>query len=260
MKQFLIQKIETIFKGIAEGAGRTFNLGTLEIFDEMMEDLRGDMEQKLITGIEEELFSVKTSFGEFEKVYEIMEQQFTGINQAMTGMKQNYEDQMKLLKMASEIVVSDFPKLNDLYQNLNQNFKQILNEIEKTHTNSQETSVNLLQDLKVEIETKTKTLEESETSKQELSSLKEKLTTETEVKTKNIQELEEKNKDLSTQLEEKEKIISELEQSKEELKEKLKGEAQKNLEDKLSKLKFELTEVTQFLEKKSEIPNTILNQ
>ena len=125
----------------------------------MMEELGGDMEQKLVTGIEQELFSVKTSFGEFEKVYEIMEQQFTGINQAMTGMKDRYMDQMKLLKMTIEIAISDFPQITNLYQNLNKAFEEVQNEVEKIRTTSQETSVNFLHDLQVEVETRNKNLE-----------------------------------------------------------------------------------------------------
>ncbi len=131
IKVFLAEKIHTIFKGISDGAGRIFNLGTLEIFTEMMEELGGDMEQKLVAGIEQELFSVKTSFGEFEKVYEIMEQQFAGINQAMTDMKDRYLDQMKLLRMALEIATVDFPKMSESYQNLKENFEALTIEVAK---------------------------------------------------------------------------------------------------------------------------------
>lgn len=184
IKQFLGQKINDIFQVITEGANRTFNLSALEIFDEMMGDLRGDMEQKLISGIEKELFSVKTSFGEFEKVYEVMEQQFSGINQAMTGMKENYQNLVKLLTMTSEIIGKDFVKITDAFKILNKDFDNIQQEIETKLTSATQKYSELMENLKSGIESylesekqssgeeKEQLLKENQTLKLELEGVK----------------------------------------------------------------------------------------
>ena len=115
LKQFLLSKLNEIFENISNEAARQFNLSTLEIFNEFTADLKKEMEQKLIDRIEKELFSIQTELGNFEKIYDLVAPQFSGIQESITGMKQKYLDQyqiqLKSLRLQSELIEDLFPKI-----------------------------------------------------------------------------------------------------------------------------------------------------
>ena len=225
LKQFLIKKIESIFGGIAEGAGRAFNLSTLEIFDEMMEELRGTMEQKLIAGIRKELFSIKTNLGEFEKIYGVMEEQFSGIYGAIANMKQKFQNQMKAIRVESEIVKSVFPKITELAGSLAQDYEKSRKELGDAMITLRRTPLELLNKLKpalasLEIQSSSQQniLKVEQLRKQgELEVEQVKIKTELEMAYKRIEELEMLSKDSNKFLKDKEQLLSENQKMRAEL-------------------------------------------
>ena len=225
LRQFLIKKIESIFGGIAEGAGRAFNLSTLEIFDEMMEELRGTMEQKLIAGIRKELFSIKTNLGEFEKIYGVMEEQFSGIYGAIANMKQKFQNQMKAIRVESEIVKSVFPKITELAGTLALDYEKTRKELGDAMTTIRRTPLELLNKLKpalasLEIQSSSQQniLKVEQLRKQgELEVEQVKLKTELEMAKKRIEELEMLSKDSDKFLKDKEQLLSENQKMRAEL-------------------------------------------
>ncbi len=217
LKHFLIQKIQTIFKGIEEGAGRAFNLSTLELFDEMMEELRGTMEEKLIAGIRRELFSIKTSFGEFEKIYGVMDNQFSGVYSAIANMKQNFQSRMEAIQIESEIVKDVFPKITSIAQTLAQDYDTIQKEVGGKGTGVSRGPLQLLNRLKIGLNA----LEKESSSQQNILKVEQlkkqsqlevdqvKLKTELEVSLKRIEELEMLNKDSKKLVNEKARLEQE---------------------------------------------------
>jgi len=225
LKQFLIKKIEAIFKGIAEGAGRTFNLSTLEIFDEMMAELRGNMEQKLIDGIRKELFSIKTNLGEFEKIYGVMEDQFSGIYGAIASMKQNFQNQMNTIKVESEIVKSVFPKITEIAGTLAQDYEKAQKELGSSISSIRRTPLELLNKLRpalasleIQLSSEQNILKVDQLRKQgELEVEQVKLKTELEMANKRTEELEMLSKDSSKFGKEKDQLLSENQKMRAEL-------------------------------------------
>jgi hypothetical protein len=133
LKQFLLQKLNEIFENITNEAARQFNLSTLEIFNEFVGDLKKEMEQKLIDRIEKELFSIQTELGNFEKVYDLVAPQFTGIQESITGMKQKYLDQyqvqVKYLRLQSELIDNLFPQITSATKSLAQNIATLQTDV-----------------------------------------------------------------------------------------------------------------------------------
>jgi len=152
IKQFLIQKLNEIFTNISNEASRQFNLSTLETFDEFAANLKTEMEKNLIDRIEKELFSLQTELGKFQKIYDMVEPQFSSIRQSINNMTQQYQDQLASIHLESEIIQDLFPKINDATQTLNNNYDALQSEVGNTLLTIQQTPLQLLSDLRAAID------------------------------------------------------------------------------------------------------------
>jgi hypothetical protein len=162
VKQFLLQKSDEIFASISDEASRQFNLSTFEIYNEIVDSLKFEMEKTVIDSIDKELFSIKTELGEFKKVYDIAGPQFTSIQQSLTTMKQKYQNQyqnqLELLRRESEIVEEFLPQINALTNNLAQDYETIQKEISNKLSNIYQTPLQLLNNLRAALNTYEKTI------------------------------------------------------------------------------------------------------
>ncbi|MHA1267150.1 MAG: hypothetical protein ACTSRS_18060 [Candidatus Helarchaeota archaeon] len=152
IKQFLLTKINTIFDNILNQGSRNFNLSTYEIFKEFLQEIKSTMEEDLMERVEKELFSIKTGLGEFEKVYEVAGQQFSGIQKYLEDMKQRYQNQFESIRLKTELIEQMFPTISQVFSTLNQDNTTLQNEVEHKLTILREAPVQLLNDLRVELD------------------------------------------------------------------------------------------------------------
>ncbi len=151
LKSFLIQKLNEIFGDISEEASKQFNMSTLEIFNDFLGELKGKTEKRLIGKIEEELFSIKTGLGEFQKVYNLMDKQFSSIPQSISRIQEKYQHQLNLLKIESEIHDEIFPKINSVTTNLTQDYGGIQKELIAKLVSGYQIPLELLKKLREEL-------------------------------------------------------------------------------------------------------------
>jgi predicted nucleic acid-binding Zn-ribbon protein len=106
-----------------------------------------------------------------------------------------------------------------------------------------------INDTRIEVETKTKTIEELEENKTQLHTKVSELSQQLEETKDSLNKINSNIELLKLELDEKDRVINELEESKAQLRGELEIELSKKLEERISKLEYELKEVSQFLEK-----------
>ncbi|NVM54999.1 MAG: hypothetical protein HWN66_14940 [Candidatus Helarchaeota archaeon] len=148
LKQFLFQKLDQIFEDITEETSHVFNLSALEIFNNIVGDLKTKMEQNIINRVEKELYSIKTGLGEFKKISGMMDPQFSSIYKSISGMKEKFENQLKAITLKGEIVEKGLPKVDELTKQIIQDYIRIQNDIVTKLSNLQQAPVKILKTLR----------------------------------------------------------------------------------------------------------------
>lgn len=149
LKQFLVQKLDQIFKNMATAAAQYFNLSTLEIYDEFTAKLKTEMETSLFKRIEQELFSIQDGLGKFKKTYEMAGQQFAVVQQSIGNLQNKFQEQLSSIRSESEIIGEIFPKVDELFKTLSQEYGAMQKEIGSTLETMRQAPLQLLEKLRV---------------------------------------------------------------------------------------------------------------
>ncbi len=148
LKDFLGQKFDEIFTAMSDAASKQFNLSNFEIFNDMANELKGEMEEKLTGRIDEELFTIKDGFGEVQKIYEIVDSQFSGIQEFVSNMSAKYKNQMGSMK----IIEGNISELNAIFTLLMQDNEAVRKEMDATLANIRQHQLKLLSDIRTAVE------------------------------------------------------------------------------------------------------------
>ncbi|TFG05531.1 MAG: hypothetical protein EU536_01450 [Promethearchaeota archaeon] len=210
-----------------------------------------EQESAQIQRLKLDISELDTQKNELSETIAIQSQKITNLEKN----KQDLEEKVRLLAEESKNQTESYEKLEKHYKDLEISNQNLITELETKSTalTTATTNITALEaektDLNQALETTKENLEALQTLKLDLEQKTTDLEKEMTEKDTSITDLKTEVDNLSNQLLTNAATIKELEQSKIELKEKLEIEAAKNLEEQVAKLKHELTEVTQFLEK-----------
>ncbi|MHA1276647.1 MAG: hypothetical protein ACTSRC_16015 [Candidatus Helarchaeota archaeon] len=149
LKEFLGQKFDEIFNAMSKAASKQFNLSNFEIFTDMANELKGEMEEKLTGRIDEELFTIKDGFGEVQKIYEIVDNQFSSIQQFISNISKKYQNQLGTMK----IIEKNISSLNTIFKQLMQDNEVIKKELDEHLSDLRQHQLKLLTDIRTEVDT-----------------------------------------------------------------------------------------------------------
>ena len=176
LKEFITSTMQDIFGNLAEETSKEFNLSTYQTFKDIMNQLKREMETEIFTKLDKELFNIKDGFKKFENISEILENQFSSIQEAITNIKQNYQQELRAISKENEVREEQFQALEGASKTLSQKYQDIQNVVGESLINIQQTLSKLLEQLKEELTTHEKQFlsykTDSKTSSEEAETLK----------------------------------------------------------------------------------------
>lgn len=146
-RELLIPKLDEIFNKIAEE-----NVWAIDIYNEIVNDLKVKMEMELIDVLEKQLFGLKDSFGKVEKISGIVQKEFLAIQEIMQKVKQESINQVKSLNIEGGINQDIFLNITNQFEKLKEKISEIQKDIQEEISSSSQLPSPILTNLKNELD------------------------------------------------------------------------------------------------------------